>query len=395
MDDKGKQLTRRDFLKSAAAGGAAVAGLTAGRPLHAQDQPPLPRRKLGETGLEVSVVGYGAEFISDQGLAEHLISEGVNHIDTAAIYLGGNSERRLAPILAKYRDKVIIATKFSRTISPDAPKEQFIEDFNGSCERMEVEGVDIMYLHDRRMPEAVECVGAKQAVDELREAGRVKYFGMSAHLNQPACMAKALELGWFDVLMVAHSFMYPSSNEDAIKAAADKGLGIMLIKICKALSGGRDWYPRATDEQKAILGAANLFQASIKWAMQKDFVSAIVLCISNYDEAAEDLAAAREALSGTEAQALDTYRELASSSVCRGCGACDGACPRGIAVSDILRYKTYCEGYGQRESAVAMYQALPERRTFAACDGCGVCEQACPYRLAIQRELEGAHGLLA
>lgn len=395
MGGRGTQFTRRDFIKSAAVGGAAAAGLAASPRLAAQEKPPLPRRKLGETDLEVSVVGYGAEFISDQGLVEHLISEGVNHIDTAALYLGGNSERRLAPVLAKYGDDVVIGTKFLRTISPDAPKEAFLDDFNASCDRMEVDGVDILYLHDRRMPEAVESIGAKQAVDELREAGRVKYFGMSVHLNQVACIQKALELGWFDVLMVAHSFMYPAPNEDAIKAAADKGLGIMLIKICKALSGGKDWYPRATDEQKAILGAANLFQASIKWAMQKDFASAIVLCMSNYEEAAEDLAAAREALSATEARALHTYRELASSSICRGCGSCDSACPKGVAVSDVLRYKAYCEGYGQRESAVAMYQSLPERRTFAACDNCGVCEQACPYGLAIRRELEGAHALLA
>ncbi len=395
MGDKEKQFTRRDFLKSAAVGSAAAAGLAAGgSSLSAQDQPSLPRRRLGDTNLEVSVVGYGAEFISDQGFAEHLIGEGINHIDTAAMYLAGNSERRLAPILAAH-DDVIIGTKFLRTIPPDAPKEAFLEDFNGSCERMEVDGVDILYLHDRRTPEAVECIGAKQAADELREAGRVKYFGMSVHLNQLACIQKARELEWFDVLMVAHSFLYPEPNEEAIKAAADEGLGIMLIKICKALSGGKDWYPRATDEQKALLGEANLFQASIKWALQKDFVSTVVLCMSNYDEAAEDLAAGREALSETEARALDVYRELAWSSVCRGCGSCDAACPKGIAVSDILRYKVYCEGYEQPREAVAMYRALPEQQTFAACNGCGACEAACPYGLAIERELAGAHRLLA
>ena len=132
----------------------------------------MPRRKLGQTDLEVSVVGYGTEFMNDQGLVEYLIAEGVNNIDTAVLYQGGNAERQLAPILAKYRDEVVIATKFMRTIPVDAPKDAFIEDFNGSCERMETDGVDIIYLHDRRTPESVNCAGAREAFEELKAFSR-------------------------------------------------------------------------------------------------------------------------------------------------------------------------------------------------------------------------------
>jgi len=391
MSDTHRGISRRRFLKTAAVGTAGLAGLGAGS---AAEDPKLPRRKLGKTDLEVSVVGYGAEFIADEGLVEHLITQGVNHIDTAALYQEGNSERLLAPVLAKHKD-VLIATKFARTIPVDAPKEQYLESFTQSCERMQVKGVDIVYLHDRRTPDSVNCPGAKAAFDELKAAGRAKHFGMSTHLGQPTCVQAGLDLGWFDVMLVAHSFIYPQDVTDALEAAADKGIGVMTIKVCKALSTARDWYPRATDEQKAILGAANLFQASIKWTLKHSFISAAVLCISNYDEADQDLAAAREALSGKEARALDAYRELATAEVCRGCGSCDAACPRGVAVSDILRYWVYGQGYGQARAAVAYYRSLPAGQTVAACDRCGACEAACPHGLAITRQLDRAHRLLA
>jgi len=390
-----QELTRRDFLRTTALGGAALAGLAAGGTAQIAEAPKLPRQKLGRTDLEVSVIGYGTEFMSDQGLVEHLIAEGVNHVDTAVLYQGGNAERQLAPILAAHPD-TIVATKFLRTIPVDAPKEQFLQDFEGSCERMQRDKVDILYLHDRRTPESAECLGAKQAVDELKAAGRVKHFAVSTHLGQAAVVQKAVALGSFDVLLVAHNFLSPTADADALKAAADAGLGIMAIKVCKALSAGRDWYPRATDEQKAILGQANLYQAAIKWALTRDYLAAAVLCISNYDEAAEDLAAAPEAiLPEREARALEVYREVAGASVCRGCGNCERACPRHVAVSDILRFATYFHGYRQHAAARAKYAALPAHSTYLACGGCWACEAACPYGLSVRRELARAHELLA
>jgi hypothetical protein len=258
----------------------------------AEAKPKLPERTLGRTGLKLTVVGYGSEFISDAGLVVHVLNRGVKFIDTAPLYQEGNAERKLAPILKEAGKDVIVATKCHTAKDGSAPKEHFITSFNASCERMQVEGVDLFLVHDCRTAEAVDSPGAREAFEELRAAGRAKFLGMSTHLRQADCVQKATELGWYDFLYVAWNFMSPQSWTDALKAAAAKGIGIVTMKTCKSLTPGRDYWPRAREQHLAKLGEGDPFQQSIKWTLGHDFVTATLISMLNYDEANSDIAAA-------------------------------------------------------------------------------------------------------
>ena len=55
----------------------------------------------------------------------------------------------------------------------------------------------------------------------------------------------------------------------------------------------------------------------------------------------------------------------------------------------------YYKNYGHRQDARELYAGLPEAKRFTACTSCGLCQQACPNRLAIVGKLEEAHGLLS
>jgi len=249
-------------------------------------------RTLGRTGLKLTVVGYGSEFISDAGLVKHILDRGVKFIDTAPLYQRGNAERKLAPILKEAGKDVIVATKCHTAKDGSAPKEHFVTSFNQSCERMGVDGVDLFLVHDCRSAEAVNSPGAREAFEELRNAGRVKFLGMSTHLKQAECVQAATELGWYDFLYVAWNFMSPQQWTDALKAAADKGLGIVTMKTCKPLTSGRDYWPRAKPQHLARLGEGDPFQQSIKWTLGNDFVTSVLVSMQNYDQADTDIAAA-------------------------------------------------------------------------------------------------------
>lgn len=387
-----RKLSRRRFLQAAAAGAAGLAGLP---PALTQEPGKLPRRKLPGTDLELTPIGYGSEYIDDLALVDHILKQGVNYIDTAWLYLAGNSERKVAEVL-KGNPGVHVFTKPNKFPSGTA-KEIFLTCFNESYERLGVKTVDIMLIHDARTPERVENTGCWEAFKELRDAGKAKWFGLSIHYGTTECVLKATELGWFNVIMVAWNFMSPPALTEAVKKAADKGIGIIAIKTCQPLAATcPTWWTRATEQDRQKLEGPNLFQAAIKWTLSHDFITSTVLAMGNYDQANEDLAAAREAKpTKEEANALRRFAQRTSASYCRGCGACERTCPQRIAIADTLRYGVYHQGYRQPQAARAKYASLPEGRTFAACTACGSCTKACPHGLPVREQLQRAHGLLA
>ena len=396
MTPDAHHVSRRAFLRTAAVGAAGIAGVGAGL---GQEEavPGVPRGKLAGTDLELSVLGYGAEFMVDGSVPTYLIEQGVTYIDTAATYQNGQSEAKLAPLLKEHADRLVVTTKWHPPVGQyQQPKEWFIEQFEGSRERLGLDTVPLLFLHDCRSPADVDCPQGYEAFCELRDAGKVKWYGMSTHLQTAACISKALELGHYSALMVAYNFMSTPEETAAMQAAHDAGLGLIAIKMGKPLTEGQDWCPRATEEQKKVLGDVDhLFTASLKWTLSRPFITACVTWMENYDECEQNVAAAREAFTAAEAAALDRYARVVASTVCRGCGGCQRACPQSLAIPDMLRFATYYGGYGQQAAATRHYRHLPPEQTFAACTRCGLCEQACPHALPIIARLERAHSRMA
>jgi MinD superfamily P-loop ATPase len=79
---------------------------------------------------------------------------------------------------------------------------------------------------------------------------------------------------------------------------------------------------------------------------------------------------------------------------CRMCGACDGACPHGLAVSDLVRVAMYSEGYGDAGLARSQLESIPEIRRRASCHRCGRCTVVCANGVAIRERVMKAQEIL-
>lgn len=200
----------------------------------------IPRRQLGATGLEVSVLGFGGAPIgfAEQSneptfvpLLQRAVELGVTFFDTAPDYR--RSEEILGGALSGRRHDIVLATKVGRVQTRNGRAWDVREDWseNGvmrmideSLQRLRTDYLDVVQLHSP--PIAVLDDGA--AIHGLRRAqgaGKVRYLGISA---DGTTALRAIELGMFATLQVSYSMLQQEAGDDVLPAAAEHGMGVIV-----------------------------------------------------------------------------------------------------------------------------------------------------------------------
>jgi len=179
----------------------------------------IEKLAFGRTGHESTRTIFGAAAFSrvDQRVADEtlelLLAHGINHIDVAASY--GGAEDRLAPWMREHRDRFFLATKTGER-TYDAAKAQVAR----SLERMQVPYVDLIQLHNLTDPAEQEIAlgpdGALRAAIEARDAGLVRFIGVTGHgVIAPSIHMRSLERFPFDSVLLP--FNYPMLQNEAYK----------------------------------------------------------------------------------------------------------------------------------------------------------------------------------
>lgn len=201
------------------------------------------KRTMGRLGHESSVVMFGAASLGSvtQEQADASISfalqHGVNHFDTAASY--GDAEIRLAPIISRVRSDIFLATK-----TKERSKAKAKEEIYRSLERMKVDYVDLLQLHEVGTVEELDkCTakgGALEALLEAKDEGIVKAIGITGHAHQaPQTHLEALRRYPFEtVLLPLNYYMYslPDYREafDALMEEAKRQQ--TAVRVIKAIA---------------------------------------------------------------------------------------------------------------------------------------------------------------
>ena len=153
----------------------------------------MQRRQLGQTELEVSVLGYGASPLGNEfeeidaregERAVHMaIDRGVNFFDTSPYYGRTLSEERLGRALGPRRNKIVLATKCGRydVDAFDFSADRVRASIDESLRRLRTDYVDILQLHDIEFGDRDQIVNeALPAAREIQQAGKCRYVGITA-----------------------------------------------------------------------------------------------------------------------------------------------------------------------------------------------------------------------
>ncbi len=343
-------------------------------------------RKLGRTGLKVSEVCFGTYGWQHTPVLESAIEAGVNLICTCADYQSGAAERALGPALAKSRDKVFVLSGIDCMRNPD--EQTLLRRLDQSLETMGLDYLDLYVPHQADTMENVTNPAIPAAFEKMKAAGKAKYLGISTHSGQLEPMLnKAIELGYYDLILCRYNFMEYKSQLELFHRAAEHDIGVIVFKT---RAGARETEVKALEEK-----GLELSQARMSWALSNSDVTSVCAHFSNFGAINNYLEAINTKLSFNGARLLDQYRQAFDSSYCRNCASCTEACPHGVKVADILRYKMYFSHYGFEKEAMERYAGLPDAQRPSPCETCSApCEQLCPHGLNTRAQLLEAKQML-
>lgn len=246
-------MERREFLKAAAATGAAAALPAAqasaqGKSNTAAKRPEVPGmiyRELGTTGERVSAIGLGGYHIGKPdltteqsiSLVRSAVDKGITFLDNCWDYNEGTSELRMGEALRDgYRDKVFLMTKMDGRTD-----KEYSRQLEQSLARLRTDRIDLVQFHEVIRMEDPDRIfakgGAMEAAMKAREQGKLRYIGFTGH-KDPLVHLRMLEVAQqhgfhFDTVQMPVNVMdahFRSFTKDVMPVALKQGIGVLAMK---------------------------------------------------------------------------------------------------------------------------------------------------------------------
>ena len=394
---------RREFLQAGVAASAAIAAasLVSGSARAADDAPNgnkavLPTRKLGRTGVDVTLLNHGTvgEPAGLNRLLRSAYQQGVRYFDTAEGYK--NSERVIADWLTaspEVRKSIFLATKSHVKTQSDMLKK-----LDERLARLKTDYIDLLFFHglETNQTDWPKSQELKEAAEALKKTGKVKFVGFSTHDAMIAEQIKnAAEGGFIDVIMLKYTPWLDKNAplNKALDACQAKGIGLVSMK---QLLGQTQFTEQHVPSIKAkgLTPAQGLLQAI--WTDERFSASCVTL--STVDQVLENADAARRFEPLKQAE-IDELRDAVLASNPTMCPGCDGRCSMAggtkARLGDLARFYTYHEGHGMRGVAREEYAALAdEARDWKDAD-LVAAREACHHKIDFSKLLPEVDRLLS
>jgi len=381
-------------------------------------------RKLGRTGCEVSILGFGCmrlpikdsnqsaadrfdpnKFIDEDNaiqLIHYAKAQGINYFDTAYVYHSGKSEPLLGKAVQGYREEILIATKLPAWMVKDP--EDFDKFIDEQLERLATSYVDFYLLHGlgRETWTKMKELGALRFLNKILGDGRARFVGFSFH-DDVRLFKEIVDAYDWSFCQIQYNYLdrnYQAGRE-GLEYAASKDLGVVIME---PLRGGR-LAGQIPEKVQTIWDSAPLKRSPAEWALRWVWnhaqVSTALSGMNSMAQLQENLKIANEgcanSLSPKDLTLIDQVTETYQNMLAIDCTSCSYClpCPQGVNIPHNFRLYNDHHIFKDQEINFILYNRMtaPEQRA-SNCSECGECEQRCPQHIKIIDGLKKVHSTL-
>lgn len=315
-------INRRNFL---GAGLAAAAAVSVGKsfafepgmipiPVKKKDEHPfnartysaMPTRSFGKTGYKVGILSLGGQATLEmkgteeesEKIINRAIDLGVNYIDTAASYGGGQSQLNIGRVMKTRRKEVWLSSKTNEFTYDGAMR--LLEE---SLKNLQTDHLDTWQLHNVQRQDQVDLIfasnGAIKAMEKAKAEGMIRHVGITGHF-EPLVLLNAIKRYSFDQILMAVNaadIHYLSFKNYLLPEAQKRGIAIVGMKVATRGRILSTWTPPPIKEQPERSATSKPGTITIQEALSYNMslpVSTTIIGIDNVAQIEEDVRIASE-----------------------------------------------------------------------------------------------------
>jgi predicted aldo/keto reductase-like oxidoreductase len=360
---------------------------------------------------EFSILGFGCMRLPiqngqvDEAAASRMmhtaIDKGVNYVDTAWPYHGGQGESVVGRLLkGGLRDKVTLATKLpSWLVKTRKDMDTFLEK---QLTALQTDHIDVYLLHalaaDRW--ENMIRLDALSFMEKARAAGKIRYIAFSFH-DGLDCFRKIVDAYPWDLCQIQYNLLDENyqAGREGLKYASGKDIGMVVME---PLKGGNIAIPMPGElneaAKKAGYSHSTLTDVALRWVWNHPEVGLLLSGMSSEEQMDQNLESATRgypnSLTPEELGLVKAAKDLYTSKMrvpCTACAYCK-PCPEGVEIPQCFSNlnNAAISGNWEAQKANYLYILADDRdgNKASACVECGLCETKCPQHIPIREKLK-------
>ncbi len=359
---------------------------------------------LGLGTMRLPIIGNDNNHIDEEkaiALIRYAIDNGINYIDTAYPYHGGNSESVVGKALLEgYREKITLATK--NPVWKVKEYEDFESYLNKQLEKLQTDCIDIYLLHSlsKKSWDRIKKLDVLKFIDEAKAKGKIKLAGFSIHDNFDA-FEEILDSYTWDMCLIQLNYM-DYEEQVGLKGLEYASSKEVPVVIMEPLKGGLlATPPNDIKDKLREIRSISPVEWSFKWLADHSSVKVILSGMSSLEQMVENISIAErlieENMTEEDFNVIDEIREMyhkRSMIPCTQCKYCV-PCPIGVDIPGNFKLFNDANMYSTFVNSQYQYNLLMQEEEKAShCIECRQCESKCPQKIIISQEMKRVDDLL-